>query len=167
VRVTLTNGAQADIRPIRPDDKDALVAFVAALSWDSRYRRFLAPKAELTPGEVARLTEVDFHDHVAVVATRAGDPDALIGVGRWVRSAEDPAAAEFAFVVADDMQGKGLGTALVSELADAARARGIRRVIATILPHNIAAHRLLKRISHRLVTTARDGVFEVSGELAA
>jgi RimJ/RimL family protein N-acetyltransferase len=167
VLVRLNSGLVVRIRRIRPDDKQLLSDGLARLSWDSAYRRFLAPKTELTPAELVAFTEVDFRDHVAMVAIRPDDPRSLAGVGRWVRSLRDPEAAEFAFVVADDLHREGLGTALVSVLADEARARGVRRVTATILPHNIAAHRLLAQMSDRLETTVQDGVFELRGDLAA
>ncbi|MEA2246703.1 MAG: hypothetical protein QOH46_1232 [Solirubrobacteraceae bacterium] len=163
----LNGGTEVRIRPIRPDDKQLLADAVAAMSSDSTYRRFLGAKRELTPDDLRYLTEVDFRDHVAVVAVRREDPDTLAGVGRWVRSTRDPAAAEFAFVVADDLHRQGLGTALVTVLADQARARGVHRLTATTLPHNVAAHRLLAGIATRLQTEVRDGVFEMDGDLAA
>jgi GNAT superfamily N-acetyltransferase len=167
VVVRLRNGSEVLVRPIAPDDKPRLTAFLAGLSQESAYRRFLAPKPRLSDPELRRLTEVDFRDHVAFVAERPEDSAALAGVARWVRSTADPAAAEFAFVVADDMQRLGLGTALVARLADTARTRGIRRLTATTLAQNFAARRLLARVAERLDVTFEDGVFRLEGELAA
>ncbi|MEA2268928.1 MAG: hypothetical protein QOC64_1538 [Solirubrobacteraceae bacterium] len=165
--VRLRSGSEVRIRPIRPEDKQLLVDGLAAMSWDSTYRRFLGPKKELTDGDLRYLTEVDFHDHVAIVAVRCEDPDTLAGVGRWVRSGDDPAMAEFAFVVADDLHREGLGTAIVTVLADEARERGVRRLTATTLPHNVAAQRLLAGIALRLQTRFHEGVFQLQGDLAA
>jgi RimJ/RimL family protein N-acetyltransferase len=165
VDVRLRNGDEVTIRPIRPDDKPLLAAAMRQLSTETAYRRFLAPKQRLTPAELAYLTEVDFIDHVAYVAVRADDPGALVGAARWVRGAEEPETAEIAFVVADPLHREGLGLALVSALADAARARGVRRFVATMLPHNMAAHRLLERIGTRVRTRVEGGMHEVRVDL--
>ena len=98
------------------------MAGLQALSPLSRYRRFLAPKPRLSPSELRYLTEVDGRDHVALVAVAPRTPPtAWSGVGRFVRLAEAPDTAEFAIVVADDWQGRGLGRALAERLAAAAR----------------------------------------------
>jgi RimJ/RimL family protein N-acetyltransferase len=164
VIVRLRNGDEVRIRPIRPDDKPLLSAGMAALSAESAYRRFLAPKTRLTPAELRYLTEVDFRDHVALIALPADDPGTLLGVGRWVRSPDEPATAEIAFLVSDRLHGEGLGAALADALAEAARKRGVERFVATMLPHNVAAHRLAARIG--TVTTRVDGgMHEVRVEL--
>jgi RimJ/RimL family protein N-acetyltransferase len=165
VVVRLHNGETVTIRPIRPADKPLLAAGMAALSDESAYRRFLAPKKALTAAELEYLTEVDFRDHVALVAVSAADPDTLVGVARWVRTAGEPQTAEIAFLVSDRLQRQGLGAALAEALADAARARGVERFVATVLPHNVAAHRLLARIGTRVTTRVEGGMHELSVDL--
>src|ERR1700712_4109648 len=115
------------LRPIAAEDKDALVAGLGRLSERSVYQRFLSPKPRLSTSELRYLTEVDFVDHYALVAVLAGAPDVVVGVGRWVRSTEAPGDAEIAIVIADDLQGRGVGTALGRALAEAARTRGVTR----------------------------------------
>lgn len=161
----LRNGEEVSVRPIRPDDKLLLADGLAALSAESAYRRFLAPKKRLSATELRYLTEIDHVDHVAYVAVGAGDPGRLVGVARWVRCEGEPGTAEFAFLVADRMQGQGLGTALAAALADAARARGIERFVATTLPHNVAAHRLLARLGTGVTTRVVGGMHELRGDL--
>jgi RimJ/RimL family protein N-acetyltransferase len=165
VVVRLHNGDEVTIRPIRPDDKPLLAAGLAGLSDESAYRRFLAPKKRLTPGELRYLTELDFRDHVAFVAVPADDAQRLVGVARWVRSADDPQTAELAFLVSDRMQGQGLGSALGQELAESARALGVERFVATTLPHNVAAHRLVARLATGVTTRVEGGMHELRGEL--
>jgi RimJ/RimL family protein N-acetyltransferase len=156
------------IRPIRPDDKDALVAGLGRLSERSVYQRFLSPKPRLTASELTYLTEVDFTDHYALVAVLARRPDVMVGVGRWVRDADAPQTAEVAIVVADDLQGRGVGTTLGRWLARTAVQRDVTRFTATMLPSNRAAHRLFATISEQLETTRRlGGVDELTAALVA
>jgi RimJ/RimL family protein N-acetyltransferase len=155
------------LRRIRPEDKDALVAGLGHLSERSVYQRFLSPKPRLNSSELRYLTEVDFVDHYALVAVLARSPEVVVGVGRWVRSTESPADAEIAIVIADDFQGRGIGTQLGRALADAARARGIERFTASMLPTNQAAHRLFAKISSQLQTVHHQGLDELVAPLTA
>jgi hypothetical protein len=70
-RVELRDGSQIEVRPITPDDKQALVDGFEKLSPESRYRRFLTPVRRLRPGLLAYFTEVDHHNHEAIVAQSA------------------------------------------------------------------------------------------------
>jgi RimJ/RimL family protein N-acetyltransferase len=167
VDVRLRNGTDVVIRPIRPDDKALLARGMAALSPRSARLRFLAPKNHLTLAELRYLTEIDQVDHYALVAVLADDPSSMAGVGRWVRDVEHTDAAEVAVVVGDCLQGEGLGTALGEALADGARARGIARFTAIMLPENRAAQRLFAHISGRLSTRVDGGVYEIAADLAA
>jgi GNAT superfamily N-acetyltransferase len=155
------------LRHIRPDDKEMLVAGLGRLSERSVYQRFLAPKPRLTSSELRYLTEVDFLDHYALVAVLAAHPDVLVAVGRWVRDVERPWEAEVAIVVADDLQGRGVGRTLGAALADAAVDRGIRAFTATMLAENRAAHRLFAGISERMKLVRSQGVDEIVMDLAA
>ena len=118
------------IRPIRPDDKGMLSDGLRRLSPQSAQRRFLTPKRSFSRAELRYLTEVDGRDHVALVAEYPVDPiRRLIAVARFVRLHDDPEAAEIAVTVADEWQGRGLGSLLGKHLAHAARNRNIRRFI--------------------------------------
>ena len=163
----LRDGTEVFIRPIRPEDKALLVRGMAELSPRSARLRFMAPKNRLTLAELRYLTEIDDVDHYALVAVFMDDPRRLAGVGRWVRDVEHPEAAEVAVVVGDCLQGQGLGSALGEALADGARARGIARFTAIMLPENTAAQRLFAHISGRLSTRVSDGTYELVADLAA
>jgi RimJ/RimL family protein N-acetyltransferase len=139
------------IRPIRPDDKCMLETGLRQLSRESVQRRFLAPKTRFSRAELRYLTEVDGHDHAALVAEYPGDPARrLIAVARFVRLHDDPSAAEVAIVVADDWQRRGLGSLLAARLAARARRAGIRRFTATMASDNVPAHRLMEKLTSRL-----------------
>src|SRR4051794_4023496 len=167
MNVRLPNGVEGVVRPIRPGDKRLLADGLARMSPDTVHRRFLAPKLALTAAELRYLTEVDFRDHLALVAVRADDPATLAAVARWIRDPREPDSAEAAVVVADDLQGQGLGTTLGEAIAGAARARGVRRFTATTLAHNRAVHRLFARIAERLHVSTDGGVHQLTAELLA
>lgn len=163
----LANGQQIFIRPIRPDDKSRLQEGLKRLSLETVRRRFLAAKPSLSPSELRYLTEVDGVNHIALVAlsTTTGR---LVAVARAVRLADEPETAEWAIVVADELQGVGLGTRLIQALVDEARAVGIHRFTATIDGENRAVARLLAHVSDRFERDAvSHGVREVIVDLAA
>ena len=119
---TLPDGTRILLRPIEAGDKARLSVALGRLSQETIRRRFLAAKPRFSSGELRYLTEVDGHNHIALVAVLADDPETLVGVARCVRLPEHPETAEFAIVVADAFQGRGLGTLLARELATPARA---------------------------------------------
>lgn len=144
----LGDGTPLVVRPIRPDDKPALETGLDRLSKDSVYTRFFGPKMELTESELAYLTEVDFHDHVALVATLPEADHRLVGVGRYVVLEEDQAdgepTAELAITVTDDHQGRGIGGLLFDHLCATARKQGIGAFVGHVMPRNRAMRRLLE-----------------------
>lgn len=151
------------MRPIEPSDKDALRDAFERLSLRSRYERFFSPMDHLSPTMLRYLTEVDHHDHEALVAC---DPesDQLIGVARYVRE-EDPTKAEAAITVADDWHGRGLGTALLSELAERARQEGVEKFTAFVLAKNDDMIDMLFRLGPAKVVDRQSGVVQIEAEL--
>ena len=161
----LTDGTEISIREIRAEDKELIAAGHAHLSERSRLRRFLGPKPRLTASDLRYLTEVDGVNHYAIVAISGRH---IVGVARWVRLVEDPEEAEVAIVVGDPLQGIGLGKILARQLADAARARGIRRMRASIMSDNPPALALMRVIAGRLTDAGyHQGVHELVADLAA
>lgn len=134
--VVLKDGERARVRPIRPDDKDALAAGLDRLSTQSRYRRFLRPVTKLNDRELQYLTEIDYTSHFAWVAADPDDDSNGYGVARYVRDPKDPAVAEAAVAVIDDMQGRGLGTILVRLLVATALENGITTFRGWVLGDN-------------------------------
>jgi RimJ/RimL family protein N-acetyltransferase len=142
-RLTLRDGSEIRIRPIEPDDKDAIVRGFEKLSPTSRYRRFFSPLQRLSRRDLVYLTEVDHHDHEALIAHDSdGEP---LGVARYVRGA-DPERAEVAVAVVDDWQGRGVATELLDRLVDRARDEGVRVFTATTMHDNRDALGLMESL---------------------
>jgi GNAT superfamily N-acetyltransferase len=168
VHYDLPRGTRVRIRPIEAGDKDKLVDGLRRLSEESIRKRFLAAKPRFTSAELRYLTEIDGVNHIALVAVLEEHPERLVAVARCVRLPDRPATAEMAIVVGDPWQQQGLGRALATALADAARAAGIRRFAATMLGDNEAARRLMRTFALRLQEApVSGGVREVLVELAA
>jgi len=165
----LPDGAPILIRPIRADDKRMLEDGLRHLSDESVQRRFLTLKRSFSRSELRYLTEVDGRDHAALVAEYPGEPvRRLIAVARFVRLAEDPAAAEVAIVVADDWQRRGVGSLLAERLAGEARHAGVARFTATMASDNVAAHKLMRKLTTHLERHhVGHGVSELVLDLAA
>ncbi|MDP9885120.1 acyl-CoA synthetase (NDP forming)/RimJ/RimL family protein N-acetyltransferase [Sinomonas atrocyanea] len=159
--VVLRDGGTAHLRPIRPEDAQALQDFHTHQSEGSIYLRFFSYKARLTPGELKRFTEVDHHDRVALVITMG---DEIIGVGRYDRLT-DPAEAEVAFNIADRHQGRGIGSILLEHLAAAARENHIRRFTAEVLPENRKMLTVFAEAGYAVARHFDDGVVSVAFEI--
>lgn len=130
--VVLRDGSTAHLRPVRPEDQDALAAMYAGQSERTIYLRFFTYKSVLSAKELQRFTTVDHVDRVAFVLMLG---ETMIGIGRYDRTAE-PTEAEVAFFISDAYHGRGLGSILLEHLAAAARERGITRFSAEVLPEN-------------------------------
>jgi GNAT superfamily N-acetyltransferase len=143
MHLTLPDGTNVLVRPIAGEDKPLLAAGIRRLSPETAFRRFLSPKVSFTAAELRYLTEVDGHDHIALVAVQAEDPSNLIAVARCVRTRPD--TAEMAIVVGDPWQGLGLGGVLTQELSRRAREEGIRRMSGSMLAYNRPAFRLMRK----------------------
>lgn len=144
----LRDGTHVRLRHIRPEDAGELRRGLERLSPESRYRRFLGSVGGLSDELIRYLTEVDGHDHVAIVAARPrvdGGEDGL-GVARFVRVAGEPTVAEPAITVLDDEQHKGIGHLLALTLARAAHERGISHFRGEILADNDAIRELLTNV---------------------
>jgi RimJ/RimL family protein N-acetyltransferase len=120
-----------------------MLAAVGKASAQSLQRRFFAPKKGFSEPEMTFFLNIDFENHVALVAEidEDGHP-VIIGGGRYV--VDRPGRAEVAFVVVDAYQGQGIGTILMRHLAALARDAGLKELIADVLPENTAMLKLLR-----------------------
>ena len=154
----LREGGTVHIRPIVPADADALQAFVHNMSSQSSYFRFFRVKRELLPEELKEYTELDYKLDMAFVAIVDGE---LVGVGRYNAMETDPTSAEIAFTVADECQGKGIGTLLVFRVAAYARAVGVEQFRAYLLADNHAMMRVFRNAGFPLTRAIDEGVYTV------
>ena len=155
-------GAPLLLRPIRPEDGPAHLAFFDALTPDDvRYRMFVRVR-ELQPSQLARFTQIDYDREMAFIATR---PNAqglaeTLAVGRVVAD-PDNITAEFAVTVRSDLKGMGLGKLMMQKLIDYCRARGTREIVGEALPQNSRITGLAKRMGFTVKSTGLEGMREM------
>jgi GNAT superfamily N-acetyltransferase len=161
---TLRNGRPIKIRALRPEDRDDFVAAVGRASSQSLYRRFFSAKRHFTEQETSFFLNVDFVQHVALVAVvvENGRPT-IVGGGRYV--VEKPGLAEVAFTVVDGYQGQGIGSALLGHLAAIARKAGVREFCAHVMPDNIAMLTVFERSGLQLHSKREGRSTYVTAEL--
>ena len=145
----LRDGSEVLIRPVRGSDAPLLADGFARLSARSRQMRFLTTKHTLSAAELRFFTEVDHHDHEAIGALSPADGHG-VGIARYIRDPGDPKMADIAVTIADDWQGRGLGTELLARLSGRAREAGICRFTATVAYGNAAMARLLQNMGAEL-----------------
>src|SRR5262249_20736145 len=128
---TLRDGLRIEVRAFTPDDRAALEVAVSRAGVLTRYRRFFAVKKDFSERERAFFLNVDFINHVALVALADEDGQSVIvGGGRYV--VVRPGAAEVAFMVIDSYQKRGVGAALMKHLAAVARSEGVLEFVAEV-----------------------------------
>jgi acetyltransferase len=143
-RWQLPDGTDVTIRPIRPEDTALEQTFVRNLSPESRYFRFMRTLAQLTPEMLVRFTQIDYDREMAFVAcVPGGAGETEVGVARYVTN-PDGQTCEFAVVIADEWQGRGIASHLMTELIRVARERGLRTMEGEVLAAN---SRMLQLVS--------------------
>lgn len=134
-RVVLRDGSEVVVDQVHRTDAELLAEGFARLSDETRRLRFLTAKPRLTTEEIRYFTHVDHHDHEAIGAMDPTDGRG-VGLARFIRDTDDPEVAEFAVTVADDWQGRGLGSELLRRIMQRAREEGIHRFSALVEADN-------------------------------
>jgi acetyltransferase len=149
----MRDGRAVAVRPIRPEDAQALVGLVAACDADDVRLRFLGVLAGLPEAQAARLSQIDYDREMALVALDPAAEGAILAVARLYADPNNE-AAEFAILVRTDLKGRGLGRLLLGGLLGYARARGLQRVWGVTLEDNGAMLDLARFLGARV---AREG----------
>jgi acetyltransferase len=167
----LRGGGEYLVRPIHPDDAQMLQDLMARLSPESRYFRFVSSIHELPPQMLARFTLIDYDREMALVAMfkdrKVGEngeiteTERIVGVSRYITN-PDQTSCEFALVVADDANGKGLGSRLMESIMDVAREKGLAEIEGLILANNAPMLKLMKSLGFVIKRYAEDPDFKLA-----
>lgn len=150
----LRDGRKIDIRAFKPGDEDDLSAAVGRVSPLSLYRRFFMVKRGFSEREKQFFLNVDFVNHVALMAwTQEVGRRVIVGGGRYV--VVQPGKAEVAFIVIDQYQGRGMGELMLRHLARIASEAGLVALIAEVLPENASMLKVFEK-SGLPMTTVHD-----------
>ncbi len=162
--LTLTDGTYVLVREIQPGDAPALQRLVGRLSEQTIHLRYFGPMKQLSDKQARYFAEVDGQDRYALVALEPDNEEEIVAVVRYDRE-KGTDRAEYAALVEDRLQGRGLGIALTRGLIEAARERGIRDFEALVLPENRGMLRLLRSLDLPESAHLEDGVRRISVDL--
>jgi acetyltransferase len=169
---TAKDGSEFILRPIRPEDEPLIVQFHWTLSDRSvilRYFHAMSLSSRVAHERLTRICFIDYDREMALVTERQ-DPHTgtreIVGVGRLskIRGTNE---AEFALIVSDPFQGKGIGTALLERLIQVGRDEKIDRITGDVLPENIDMQRICEKVGFRLVYSAGDPVIKAMIDLCS
>ncbi|MEQ1668304.1 MAG: GNAT family N-acetyltransferase, partial [Sulfuriferula sp.] len=152
----LPDGADIVIRPIRPEDAELEQIFVRGLSEEAKYFRFMDSLQELTQSMLVRFTQIDYDREMALVAVLQQDnQETELGVCRYITN-PDGDSCEFALVIADEWQHKGLAHKLMVSLMDIATTKGLKLMEGEVLVNNHAMLALVERLGFTISTHTED-----------
>lgn len=169
VETQLRDGTRALILELLPSDRERLRTGYEQLSEEARYHRFLTGVPHLTPALLDHLVDdVDGVDHVALalVVLDEDDVGTPAGVGRIIRYADRPTAADLAVTVLDEWQGRGVATALVDELLRR-KPEGVTQIVTTVAADNPASLAMLRRLGPTVETPGETPRLDVVVDLEA
>ena len=155
------DGKRILLRPVRPTDEDLVRDFFYHLTERTIFLRYAGIRKSMPHAERLRTVNVDYESEMTLLAVVLEDGhERIVGIGSYVvdRGTNE---AETAFMVADDWQGKGIGTVLFRRLADIARTKGLRALVADVLPENAAMFRVIAKVGLPMEGSARTGRIRV------
>lgn len=159
--MTARDGTTLRVRPLYSEDRERLQAFHSRLSLDTIVYRFFRVLPTLSTETARQLTHIDYENRMAVVATTGeGEDERIRAVVRYERTA--PETAEVAFVVEDNLQGKGIAPALLRILADYARGRGFTTLVAITMATNARMLNMLRHCGFPSTSRYDEGTVAVS-----
>jgi RimJ/RimL family protein N-acetyltransferase len=157
----LRNGTVLQIRALHPNDRAEMLAAVGRFSTETLHRRFFAPKRYFSEREIEFFLNVDFRNHVALVAVLPeGGRPTIVGGGRYIVT--EPGRAELAFAIDDAHQKLGIATHLITHLIAIARAAGLEQFVAEVLPENAPMLKVFERCGLAVTTRRERGTVHVT-----
>ncbi len=152
----MPDGSVVTVRPVRPEDAGLERAFIASLSPQARRMRFMAGEGEVPPSLVARMTQIDYDREMALVATVVdGGVECQIGSARYARL-PDGVSVEFAVVLSDAWQRRGLGRRLMAAIIDSARVGGARSMAGDVYADNTGMLAMMKALGFAILPHPED-----------
>jgi len=160
--IELEGGRTAVLRPIKPTDEPALREMFYSLSEDTIYHRFFSSLKSMPHERLQEFLRVDYKREMAMVATigERQEESRMVGIGRYVLNPQTN-MAEVALLVADDFQGRGLGTSMLEGLSQAAKSHGIAGFVADVMVENKAMLTLFHRAFKNVESSLTDNVYSL------
>ena len=160
----LRDGRRVEIRSLRCDDRTEFLTAVGRVGRESMYHRFFTVKRGFTEREIDYFLNIDFVNHVALVAVvEETSRPVIVGGARYI--VQEPGKAEVAFAIIDQYQGQGIGAALMHHLAAIARSAGLQELVADVLPDNDAMLKVFAKSGFPLTTKRDPDVVQVALQL--
>jgi len=160
--LTLRDGRELEIRPIRPDDESRIKGMFYSFSEQTKYLRYHGTLKSLPHNRLQMFCNLDYDTEMALVVVYGeGGNEEIIGVGRYMTTAEK-GSAEMAFVIRDDWQRKGLGSHLFQRLVEIGKKDGIHQFTADVLPENAGMLKIFHGSGLNTETTTEEGVVRVT-----
>jgi len=157
----LPDGTDITIRPIRPEDAEIEQEFVRTLSDEAKYFRFMDTIHELSQTQLVRFTQIDYDREMALIAVTEKDGrEVQIGVARYATN-PDGESCEFALVVGDEWNHKGIGHKLMAALMEAARHKGLKIMEGEVLSNNRNMLNLIARLGFTAATSPEDNAIKL------
>ncbi|HEC81069.1 MAG TPA: N-acetyltransferase [Thermoplasmatales archaeon] len=146
--IRLKDGTIVKLRPIKPEDEPLMLELFKTFSPETIKFRFFLPLREITHEDLVRYCNVDYKNEIAIVAEikKRGNKKCLIGVARLIRDQDEKNRAEFAVVVGDPWQGKGLGMKITEYIMNIAKDMGISELYSRVLKNNMRSLLLSKKL---------------------
>lgn len=155
-RIERADGPDITVRPIRPEDGELIQDLMHRLSKEARYFRFMETLSEHSPAMLVRLTQIDYDREMALIAAdESKGQEELLAVARYT-TLPDGESCEFALVVADAWQGRGIGARLMRGLIDTAASRGLKRMEGEVLSNNVKMLALMQKLNFSIRTSEDD-----------
>ncbi len=163
---TIVDGNRIRIRPIRPEDANLMIEHFNALSPRSIYQRFFFPMKQLSRAQLIKMTQIDYDREVALIALMdTPQGERLTGVGRVIFEASGR-TGEFAVVVADQWQGKGIGASLLKHCLRIAKQKGLETVWGLVIAENVQMLKLGRKLGFKITRVSGSSEYELNINLA-